>query len=284
MQAKQIDVKQIKKTIVSKKKPQTTIKNILCHPDELYWPAISERECDSIISCLQKYKTHETIKKVHWNQLKNAPKAERPKHPRQQRTNIIHGISQCTRKIKNKSCKAILLDANINPQIMVRNILDMAVNVNIPVVCVPNLKRMSTNIFSFPSACLCLNEISTDMDRELFGTIIAIAAKLPKNNTVKLEECDRDKEKTFIHKDDENLEQYCPPFTYLRRNNKKTRIFIPESSNISNSIDQHKFSGQGFIKFNVAESTQKSNFKGMLLKRVKNNAARKKKVKKENCL
>lgn len=196
---------------------------------------------------------------------------------------LIFGINHCARAIPTGECKAVILDAEIQPQLLVHHVIDACVLANIPFVCLKQLKKMTADFFGFQTCCL---GVKSNKNVEEIKNIIERFAPLrnipQQNTTTKCEEIDKTN-----NNEDLNVRENVKvkePFLYLYRNSKETRIFVP-SSNETVEKNTKDFSGQSFIGITKNESdiikTKKNHqYKPMIVKRMQDNPNRKRKIKK----
>ncbi|CAH2043923.1 unnamed protein product, partial [Iphiclides podalirius] len=124
-----------RKTTISKGIIKKTIKNVICKPDTLYWPTLSEKEEKELEAMLIKYRIDiPHFKKLHWNELKNIPKNQRPKPPSVKKAEgFIFGISECSSLLENNQVAALILEAAINPRTIAQTLLRVCDKNQVPV-------------------------------------------------------------------------------------------------------------------------------------------------------
>ncbi|XP_026321583.1 uncharacterized protein LOC113231471 [Hyposmocoma kahamanoa] len=271
MEAKTLQKKKLNKTKLKK-----TIKNVLCRPDPVFWPLLSNDEKESLDSTLSKFKIHiPEFTKPLWKDLKSIPKQQRPKHPKIERIEgLVFGISECLTLIKSKQSSAIVIESAVNPRMIIQPILEACINNQVPVVCLEGLRKTCLSNFGIPTTCLgvrkdSLKEISDKVNELAKDKIPLVQTKEAKNEDVVLSNS-----KTASTMDVADSSQ-C---VYLYRTNKKTRVFVPPSEgDIKKS--KLKFIGQDFIEFSdktnkpISKSDKKAYMK-MLVKRISNNPNR----------
>ncbi|CAH2093058.1 unnamed protein product [Euphydryas editha] len=274
-----------KKGTLNKGKLKKTIKNIICRPDPVFWPTVTDAEENLLTSVLIKYRINiPDLKKPHWNQLKLMPKNERPKFkPIQKIEGFLFGMSVCRDAIENNDCSAILVEALVEPRIIVQSIIEACTFSDIPVICLKNLKILTKNNFGIQTSCLgikkeCLLEISKIV-KEIYQKYKPKLKQLPKNNSESVSLVSKQslqKEDSQTVMDIANEPSRNP---YLFRTNKKTRVFVPLDNTVSEKSS--KFVGQHFIKLPAEQNENKvdsKNYMQMILKKISNNPNRKRKV------
>ncbi|XP_073961367.1 uncharacterized protein [Choristoneura fumiferana] len=277
-------------TATKKKKPgglkgklKKTIKNVLCRPDPILWPVVSEENENTLRMALEKYKVDIPVfTKPHWKELKQIPKEERPKQPKlPKRDGLIFGVAQCCEAVKNTDCSAVLIESEVNPRFIIQPIIEACTSANVPIICLKNLR--STSLCNFGIKTICLG-IQRNYLQELTNTITELLESyqtpiIKRNET--LEEMEVETAlKTNIPLRSENNTVLAN--LLLFRKDKKTRVFVPPSENAS--IEAKKqFVGQDFIEFSGKSTKLEQNdvtFKKMILKRIANNPNRPKAGKK----
>ncbi|XP_063386554.1 uncharacterized protein LOC134672539 [Cydia fagiglandana] len=275
-----------KSTGLSKGKLKKTIKNVLCRPDSINWPVVTEENATDLSTSLRDYKVDiPEFKKLKWDVLKNIPKEERPKPPPIKKPDgLLFGLRQCSDAVGSKDCSALMVDSEVNPKSIVQPIIEACVTSEVPVICLKNLKELSLSNFGVKTACLgvkqgCLEEITKKI-RELAKMCAMMPPKsIQKEVTVKTESQDI--------KMSDSIDNTEIPNYLLKRISKKTRVFVPPSDTETKEVKK-KFVGQDFIelsgKTNKENTSDKRNvkhaYKNMKLKRITNNPNRQHKGKK----
>ncbi|XP_063626105.1 uncharacterized protein LOC134797689 [Cydia splendana] len=270
-----------KSTGLSKGKLKKTIKNVLCRPDSINWPVLSEENARDLSTSLRKYKVEiPEFKKLKWDVLKNIPKEERPKPPPIKKPDgLLLGLRQCSEAIRNKDCSALIVDSEVNPKSIAQPIIEACITAEVPVIGFKNLKELSLSNFGVKTACLgvkqgCLEEISKKI-RELAKMCAPMPPKSVQKEevTVKTESQDIKMSDSI---DNTEITNYL-----LKRISKKTRVFVPPSDTETKEVKK-KFAGQDFIEFSGKtnkentsdERNVKHAYKNMKLKRITNNPNR----------
>lgn len=70
------------------------------------------------------------------------------------RVSVVLGINSVTRALEKNSLCSILVDSNVEPLFMVKHIVTMSQNKEIPVLLIPFLKTVTLNKIGFASAAL----------------------------------------------------------------------------------------------------------------------------------
>ncbi|XP_047535519.1 uncharacterized protein LOC125069935, partial [Vanessa atalanta] len=277
MKAKKLKTK---KGTINKGKIKKTLKNVICRPDPIFWPAVSEDEATLLSNILMEYRISiPDFKKPHWDELKLIPKNKRPKPiPLKKIDGFLFGISVCRNAIEKNECSAVLIEALVEPQIVVQSIIEACNSSNIPVVCLKDLRIITKSYFGIQTSCLgikkdSLQKISNNV-KEIYQKY-----KFQKNNVndIKSESVNLESNKV-LEKDmqmDIDMDQSRNP--YLFRTDKKTRVFVP--SNKQTNGESLEFVGQNFIKLSaqkIENKTDSKEYMRLMLKKITNNPNRKK--------
>ncbi|CAG4956859.1 unnamed protein product [Parnassius apollo] len=267
-----------KKTTISKGKIKKTIKNVISRPDPVYWPVTSEAESKQIESILNKY--HISIpefKKPTWDVLKNMPKNARPKPPPLKKVDgLIFGLSECRLFSQIKQLSALILEAEINPRAIVQPLIEVCINTQVPVICLPGLKKSSASNFGISTSCL---GVKSNFLPDLTETVIHISKNhnLPETNNVKVNNNELANFEMINSADNEKepeIPNNVPRFSYLYRSDKK-RVFVPTNDERATKIKK-QFIGQDFIEFSKKLEKENKSYKKMVVKRISNNPNRQK--------
>lgn len=193
---------------------------------------------------------------------------------------LLLGLRECTDAAQNGECSAIVIEAKVNPRLIVQPVLELCTIKNIPLLCLSDLRKISAVNFGIPTSCLGIKSNSLlDVRKE----IVDIAKNHPKPKQTNQQKKTNDSivEKMDIE-DNEDTEEVAkvravPDFQFLYRTNKKTRVFVPNAQD--NVLKQSRnFKGQDFIEFSDKPDLKKSKeFMRMLVKRFSNNPDRVKK-------
>lgn len=269
-----------KSTGLSKGKLKKTIKNVLCCPDSINWPVVSEENARELSTSLKNYKVEiPEFKKLKWDILKNIPKEERPKPPPIKKPDgLLFGLRHCSGAIESKDCSALMVDSEVNPKSIVQPIIEACITTEVPVICLKNLKELSLSNFGVKTACLGVKqghlEGITEKIRELAKMCPPMKPKSIQNEevTVKIEQ----NMKMSDTIDNTEIKNYL-----LKRISQKTRVFVPPSDIVTKEVKK-KFIGQDFIKLSGNSHKEKTNeernakhgYKNMKLKRIMNNPNR----------
>ncbi|KAM3965854.1 uncharacterized protein ACR2FA_000182 [Aphomia sociella] len=258
---------------VNKGKLKKTIKNVICRPDPVFWPIVSDEHKKLLTTSLIKYRIPiPEFKKLHWNELKSIPKEKRPKSPKRQKIDgFLFGISECKNALQNNQCSAVILEANVNPKLILQPILDTCIASQIPVICLPDLRKICAEYFAIPTSCLCLKkDCVADFTNEVMKITNSYTAP-SLDNDVQMQDISKNENNVTSNNEiPKSTVNKCP---YLYRTDKKSRVFIP-SEGIVTKISKD-FTGQNFIEFSNKTKGKSSNkYMKMMLKRISSNPNR----------
>nr|XP_026496011.1 uncharacterized protein LOC113400585 [Vanessa tameamea] len=280
MEAKKLKTK---KGTINKGKIKKTLKNIICRPDPIFWPAVSEAEATLLSNLLMEHRICiPDFKKPHWAELKLIPKNKRPKPtPLKKIDGFLFGISVCRSAIEKNECSAVLIEALVEPQMVVQSIIEACNSSNIPVVCLKDLRIITKSYFGIQTSCLgikkdSLLKISNNV-KEIYQKY-----KFQKNNVNEIKSASVNLESNKVLEKDlqMDIDMNLSSNLYLFRNDKKTRVFVPPNKQTNGG--NLEFVGQNFIKLSVQKIENKTDSKEymrLMLKKITNNPNRKKKIK-----
>lgn len=262
---------------LSKGKFKKTVKNVLCRPDPVFWPVVLDEHKHLVNKALMKYKIPiPEFKKLHWNELKLIPKEKRPKPPKLKKIDgLLFGITECSSAIQSGECSVIILEAEVNPKLIIQPILESCIRTQTPVICLPGLRKISAEYFGIPTSSLGLKKhYLTDLSNEILN-IAKCYEKIedvPMDNTeVNMTDITKNEVNINVSETTNNAIS-CP---YLYRTHKKSRIFIP--SNETTGKVNKEFIQQNFIELSKKAEVNKNNtnkYMKMVLKRLSNNPNR----------
>ncbi|KAF2883331.1 hypothetical protein ILUMI_22833 [Ignelater luminosus] len=315
---------QLKKTLSAKKKlKKTTVKNVLAAPYSNYWPLLKTEDTTSLLDLLNEHLTKIKPTKVNipWSELKNIPRLDRKEFRlnyiktkldsqemfnKPNNSEIVFGVNETTRLLENDSVSSILITGEVNPQIMVKHIIDMAVLKKVPVLIIPNLKNTLKEKTGIASVTIAFKELSMDSQ---YWTIDQKIKEISSNYAVPQDHINYHR-KDYNSDDDELISQ-CSPMDvdessfkseskpscnlYLFRKSIAERAFVPELSQkreIIQPFNELEVNSSGFLAFSDSITNRKSeddtrkdniqkkskvSYKSLLIKRITNNKDRGKK-------
>ncbi|XP_059052703.1 uncharacterized protein LOC131847226 [Achroia grisella] len=262
---------------LNKGKLKKTIKNVLCRPDPVFWPIVTDVHKNLVNKALLKNRISiSKFKKPHWNELKLIPKEKRPKQPKIKKVDgLLFGISACCNAIQSGECSAVILEAEVNPRIIIQPILDTCCTSKTPVICLSELRKISAECFGIPTSSLGIRKnVLPNLTNEILE--IAKCYKFKENISLddnEVDMIDMTSNEDITSRVNENTKSTvsCP---YLYRTNKKSRVFIP-SNEIVTKVKK-EFIGQDFIEVSKKSenNTESKKYMKMILKRIASNPNR----------
>ncbi|KAK0082155.1 hypothetical protein PV325_010998 [Microctonus aethiopoides] len=257
-----------------KKGPLKGLKNVLVQPQEILWPILREEKeknaLHSLLTELLPMKKY-PAKKMNWAKLCKLSKEERAalKNDSQAKSSeetgdntlvsVVLGINSVTRALEKNSLCSILVDSNVEPLFMIKHIVTMSQNKEIPVLLIPFLKTVTLNKIGFASAALGIKKSVLDISNENFyklhEKIVTLVDAFPRNKTsIQLFSMDEQEINSKSNVEDlnsmessETVDNICnatqntsiSKCVYKYRSSCKERAFIPpESQPIS--VDESK--------------------------------------------
>lgn len=196
---------------------------------------------------------------------------------------LLLGIRECSDAVQNGECSAIIVEAKVNPRMIVQPILEMCTSKEIPLLCLSGLRKITAANFGLPTSCLgikcnCLLDVRKEIvELEKNHARPKQTNQQKKSNDSVVEKMDAN-EKLDTREESKGTD--VATFQFLHRTDKKSRVFVPTAlENVSKPTRQ--FIGQDFIEFpNKTPDLKNSKaFMRMLVKKFANNPDR---VKKRN--
>ncbi|XP_017788016.1 PREDICTED: uncharacterized protein LOC108570638 [Habropoda laboriosa] len=253
---------QQRQSLSAKKSQNKGLRNVLAQPQDNFWPIVDAEKCPILEELLNKLMP--AIKRpsnsIPWSQLRHMKKEERAQAKKEALgkeenvpnpemvTSIILGINAITRSLEKENVCCILMDANIDPHLLVKHIIHMAQNKKVPILMFPKLKTVTLNTIGFATAACALKNLVMDSPdhhfHPLYMTIYDIFKDIPlPKNTLQLFKDIESSEQTILYKEDkisiEDESEIAPSepvkFTlstnvYMYRSSCKERAFVPPSA------------------------------------------------------
>ncbi|XP_012145680.1 uncharacterized protein LOC100879287 [Megachile rotundata] len=250
---------QQKHTLSAKKTPNKGLRNVLAQPQDNYWPIVNANKRSGLEELLNK--TMPLIKRpdhsIPWSKLRHMKKEERAQVKREAiskegsvpdpkiSNSVILGINAITRALEKENICCVLMDADIDPPLLVKHIIQMAQNSKIPLLLLPQLKTITLSTIGFAcAACALKNDVKESPDHHfypLYQTIHNIFKDMPSpKNTFKLIERINYSEKSESYETDDSSNEMesqmesskTAKYTlstdvYMYRSSRKERAFVP---------------------------------------------------------
>lgn len=254
--------KQQKQSLSAKKGPVKGLRNVLAQPQDNYWPVVNQLDEQKLSSVLQKSlpalkrpSQKEKKKKVSSNEGTEAKEQqiqiEESLPDKDILNSIVLGINTVTRSLEKNQVCCILLDANVEPPLLIKHIIMMAQNKKKPVLLLPSLKALTFKNIGFQCTALALkNEVLSSDDHHFYTlheTVSCISNNYPSRQSLQLstpndlfdctvsEKSEADDNMREDNTSNANTELISPTDIYKIRSSCKERIFIPpnETKNLN---------------------------------------------------
>ncbi|XP_017885461.1 uncharacterized protein LOC108628204 [Ceratina calcarata] len=280
-------------SLSAKKGTVKGLRNVLAQPQDNYWPVVDAEKCSLLEGLLNKLMP--AIKRptslIPWSQLEHMKKEERAKAKKDALKeenvpnteiagSIILGINAITRSLEKNNVCCVLMDANIEPQLLVKHIIHMAQNKNVPILLLPKLKIVTLNTIGYASAaCALKNFVMDSVDHHfhpLYLTICDIFKEIPlsRNRLQLFKDIDATQEIVLSEEDKMSIESETDSskptkFTlstdvYVYRSSCEERVFVPPSVTesktkepVTEEVKQDDFISLGSYDFEYDESMEK---------------------------
>ncbi|XP_024946946.1 ribonuclease P protein subunit p38 isoform X3 [Cephus cinctus] len=254
--------KQQKKSLSSKKGPTKGLRNVLVQPFDNYWPVLEDDKDASLKNLLKRLLV--VLKRnpvnISWAKLKKMTKEERLVAKEAAKTEVstladqkiinstVIGVNAVTRSLEKNAVCCVLLDANVEPVLLIKHIVNMALKRNVPVLLIPFLKSVTVETMNFATAAIAFkNNVAKDEANyfhELFKKIVDLAANYPvPDKAVKLLQEDTESQnKELLHNNscvetdhstdtDKSIKLFTVSTNvYKYRTSRNERVFIPENA------------------------------------------------------
>ncbi|XP_011874114.1 PREDICTED: uncharacterized protein LOC105565478 [Vollenhovia emeryi] len=253
-----------------KKLPAKGLRNILAQPGLNFWPVVKVDQYPELVTNLNRTlpSIKQTSNKIPKHMLKNISKENRalarkellkaaPAKPDVLKF-MIMGINIVTRALEKGNVCCVLLDANVEPPLLIKHIVTMARNKKIPVLLLPILKTVTLEKIGFATAAFALKQevkqCSNNVCHPLYKSIAEAFEDLESQECLLRFKSDETSDNTMrevktIRVDcntDPKISKPEKPVTvftdvYKYRVSRDTRVFVPptakESSEVSQGLD-----------------------------------------------
>ncbi|EZA60727.1 hypothetical protein DMN91_002143 [Ooceraea biroi] len=259
--------KQQRLSLSAKKGPSRGLRNILAQPSENYWPTVNIDQCETLIGLMNKLlpSIKRTAYKLPGSMLRHMTKEQRAvarqealeketaKSDESMLKSVIIGINAITRALeKNKVC-CVLLDASVEPPLLVKHIVIMARNKEVPILLLPTLKAITLQTIGFATAALALKEDVMQSSDNAFHALYQSVAQIfqnfvPSKCSSQLFKPDKASEESTMCKmevtnvndltDISKTEKSVLTDVYKYRSSRNERAFVPPVINNGSQISQ----------------------------------------------
>ncbi|XP_015607958.1 uncharacterized protein LOC107273876 isoform X2 [Cephus cinctus] len=226
------------------------------------WPVLEDDKDASLKNLLKRLLV--VLKRnpvnISWAKLKKMTKEERLVAKEAAKTEVstladqkiinstVIGVNAVTRSLEKNAVCCVLLDANVEPVLLIKHIVNMALKRNVPVLLIPFLKSVTVETMNFATAAIAFkNNVAKDEANyfhELFKKIVDLAANYPvPDKAVKLLQEDTESQnKELLHNNscvetdhstdtDKSIKLFTVSTNvYKYRTSRNERVFIPENA------------------------------------------------------
>ncbi|XP_065213449.1 uncharacterized protein LOC135840717 [Planococcus citri] len=230
-----------------KKLNKAPSKIVLCSPFGKYWPSLSAEDSDSVAKLLSSTLIREKPKtKIPWRKLSKSPKSIRIQQTQeylqqfppseellQQRKIIKFGLNTVSRAIQNSRISSCILAGDVEPDVILKPIISLAVIGNKPVIILPNMRQLTNKIIGFPCSALGI-ELPDEKHSQyklLNDVIVDCWKKIPlppnaENRSKKIDD-NVNQDEILYNIADKTKETVEPNDVYLYRESTNVRAFQP---------------------------------------------------------
>nr|XP_012222664.1 PREDICTED: uncharacterized protein LOC105672354 [Linepithema humile] len=244
-----------------KGRPAKGLRNILAQPFENYWPIVSTDKYPTLITLMNELLP--LIKrptfKIPGSMLRHVQKEKRILLRKEELEKgvkpdehilkfVILGINAVTRALEKNDVCCILLDANVEPPLLIKHIVVMAQNKKIPILLLPVLKTITLEKIGFATAAFALkNDVILQSSENVFHALYKSIAEVfkdfePSKCSLQLFKPDETSEASTDCNPTSNIPKQEKPvvFTdvYKYRSSRTERAFIPSSVSKSSQVFQ----------------------------------------------
>ncbi|XP_050458975.1 uncharacterized protein LOC126855399 [Cataglyphis hispanica] len=184
--------KQQRQSISAKKGPVKGLRNLLAQPTENHWPTVNIDQYPALVTLMDellplikqpKYKIpgfmlRHTPKEKRVSVKKEALEKETTKFDRNILKSVILGINAVTRALEKDNVCCVLLDANVEPLLLIKHIVVMAQNKKIPVLLLPILKTITLQKIGFATAAFALKDDVMQSSDNVFHALYKLVAEI----------------------------------------------------------------------------------------------------------
>ena len=254
---------QQKHTLSAKKTPSKGLRNVLAQPQDSYWPVATADKCVMLEELLKKLMP--AVKRVShiipWSQLRHMKRDERAQAKKEAflkqdhvpnteiANSVIMGLNAITRSLEKNTVCCILVDANIEPQLLIRHIIMMAQNKKVPILLLPNLKANTLSTIGFASAACALKNTVRESSNHHFHPLYMEVNDIykdtsPPKNSLQLFK-DTEADETMLYKENEisieteshsnsseAIKFRLSTNVYKYRSSRKERAFVPPGATV----------------------------------------------------
>ncbi|XP_015181601.1 PREDICTED: uncharacterized protein LOC107069119 [Polistes dominula] len=179
--------KQQQRQSLSGKRSSNKLRNVLAQPHDNYWPVVKEEDKVKLNSILKELlpvlKRPSKKRRCIENESKEEQKvSDEPFFKRDMLNSVVLGVNTVTRSLEKDAVCCVLLDANVEPPLLIKHIVMMAQRKEIPFLLVPSLKVLTLETIGFSSTALGLKKIVLSSDHhfyKLYDIVLDISKNYP---------------------------------------------------------------------------------------------------------
>ncbi|CAK9812650.1 hypothetical protein ANTQUA_LOCUS7350 [Anthophora quadrimaculata] len=260
---------QQRQSLSGKKLQNKGLRNVLAQPQDKFWPIVDAEKCSILQELLNRLMPaiKRPSRSIPWSQLRHMKKEERVQAKKEALVkeenvpnpeivgSIVLGINAITRSLEKENVCCILMEANIDPHLLVKHVIHMALNKKVPILMFPKLKTVTLNTIGFATAACALKKLVMDSpDHHFYPLYTAICdifkdIPLPKNKMQLFKDVEAPKpiisdEENMSTEEESHIPSPDPPkFTlstnvYMYRSSRKERAFVPPGATESSTGEQ----------------------------------------------
>lgn len=259
--------KQQRQSLSAKKGPVKGLRNILAQPAETFWPTVNIDQYPALVTLMDELLPlmKQPKYKIPGFMLRHVPKEKRilvkkealekeiVKFDRSILKSVILGINAITRALEKDNVCCILLDAKVEPLLIIKHIIVMAQNKKIPILLLSVLKTVTLQKIGFATAAFALKNNVMQSSDNVFHALYKLVAEIftkfePPKCSLQLFKPDETSEEDALCKPENTSTDSTIPkpersvtiFTdvYKYRSCRKERAFIPPTVNKSSQVSQ----------------------------------------------
>ncbi|XP_032675150.1 uncharacterized protein LOC116845977 [Odontomachus brunneus] len=262
--------KQQRQSLSAKKGPVKGLRNLLAQPCENYWPIVNIDQYPALVTLMNELLPliRRPNFKIPGSMLRYTSKEKRIlakkeilekeiKPDNNLLKSVILGINIVTRALEKNNICCILLDANVEPPLLVKHIVVMAQNKKVPILLLPVLKTVSLQTIGFATAALALKydvmQSSDNAFHALYKLVVEVFKDFkPPKCSLQLFKPDKTCEESTMHKtktinmncdSNSNISQsqrsvIISKDIYRYRSSRKERAFVPPIVNKNFQLSQ----------------------------------------------
>ncbi|CAK9821882.1 hypothetical protein ANTRET_LOCUS526 [Anthophora retusa] len=261
---------QQRQSLSGKKLQNKGLRNVLAQPQDKFWPIVDAEKCSVLEELLNRLMPaiKRPFRSIPWSQLRHMKKEERAQAKKEALVkeenvpnpeivgSIVLGINAITRSLEKENVCCILMEANIDPHLLVKHVIHMALNKKVPILMFPKLKTVTLNTIGFATAACALKKlVMNSPDHHFYPLYTAICdifkdIPLPKNKMQLFKNVEAPKPTISDEEDNMSTEEEShipspepPKFTlstdvYMYRSSREERAFVPPGATESSTGEQ----------------------------------------------